>query len=69
MVMLSLSTGAAAKCAACLRVELDWEVLLLGTEATHATRAGLTVPVHVKIDDAAEMDAVIVHLDLLLVRS
>ncbi len=42
------------------RSEPGWEVLLIGTETSHTTRAGLVIQMHGKIDDVLQMDAVIV---------
>ena len=39
--------------------EEDWEVLLLGTKDTHTTRAGLAIPMHARISEARNLDAVV----------
>ena len=37
----------------------DWTVRLLGTEAQHTSLSGLTIPMHGRIEEAAQADAVL----------
>src|SRR6266436_1979710 len=38
----------------------DWTVRLLGTSDRHTSAAGLTIPMHGRVEEAASADAVIV---------
>lgn len=37
----------------------DWKVKLLGTTASHTSRAGLAIPMHGQVEEAAQADAVL----------